>query len=547
MTSPAGWRAPQFASGPWTRRTGWLLVLLAALGLVGISQDFGITWDEGVQATYGELVLDYFASGGRNQACNEYFDLRYYGPLFESAAALVYRTAGRWKYEIRHAAIALTALLTLVAVWRYGRLCGSPAVAVFSVLALLMMPRFVGHAFNNSKDIPFACGFAWGMVGIGRLLTHSRWSWSNVALCGAGIGLALSVRVGALMLLLFLAIGVVAMLLLVPEERRSWRERPAERVIKLATITTLAWSIMVIAWPWALGNPLVRPLAALAEMSSFSHSYATYFMGELVRSDELPRYYLPMYLAIATPLVTLGLALLGLGATLRKLYLRPRNSITVLNFMALLWLFFPLTYVLVVRPNVYDGIRHFLFLLPAIAILCGLGAAWALDRMPGAPKWLTAGVLLVLISIPLKDLVSLHPYQASYFNATVGGLRSAWRNFESDYWASSYREAMQWILKQASEDSREVTTVVVACNSRNRPCAEYYLRATAPRISMHCVWEGNEPLPQQVDYYVGMLRYGKAASFYPDWPVVHRIGRQGAVFTVIRSRSPSRSRSPDPG
>ena len=41
---------------------------------------------------------------------------------------------------------------------------------------------------------------------------------------------------------------------------------------------------------------------------------------------------------------------------------------------------------------------------------------------------------------------------------------------------------MQWILKRTGADAREVTNVVVACNSRNRPCAEYYLRdAHAPR------------------------------------------------------------------
>jgi hypothetical protein len=265
-----------------------------------------------------------------------------------------------------------------------------------------------------------------------------------------------------------------------------------------------------------------------------------------VRSDLLPRYYLPLYLAITTPLVTLGLAALGLAATLRTVYLRPRNPITVLNLVVLLWLFFPLTYVLVVRPNVYDGLRHFLFLLPALAVLCGQGAAWALDQVRSGQKWLAAGVLLVLMSIPSKDLVSLHPYQASYFNATVGGLRAAWRNYETDYWASSYREAMQWILKHAGDDSREVTNVVVACNSRNRPCAEYYLRAS-PRISMHCVWDGNEPLPRRVHYYVGMQRYGKVVSFYPDWPVVHRIGRQGAIFTAIKRNPLDNPPAPDPG
>ena len=39
-----------------------------------------------------------------------------------------------------------------------------------------------------------------------------------------------------------------------------------------------------------------------------------------------------------------------------------------------------------------------------------------------------------------------------------------------------------------------------------------------------------------------MLRYGKAAAFFPDWPVVHRIGRQGAIFSVIRRNPDVRGR-----
>ncbi len=515
-------------------------MLLAGIASAAVFQDYGITWDEGVQSTYGELVLDYFASGGQDESCNEYLNLRFYGPLFESTAALVYRVAGGWKYEIRHAAIGLAGLLTLVAVWRPGRRLGSPAVPFFSVLALIAMPRFVGHAFNNSKDIPFACGFAWGMYGIVRLLSRQKWRWSDVVICGVGIGVAMSVRVGALLLLLFLAIIVVVAATLLPEERRAWRERPRDRIVKLAAIFALAWTVMVLTWPWALGNPVMRPFAALAEMSSFSHSYLTLFMGQLVRSDELPRHYLPMYLSITTPLGILGLAALGLGVTVRRQIAMPHDRFAVLAFAVQLWLLFPLGYVWVTRPNVYDGIRHFLFLLPAVAVLGGLGAAWALDQLPANRKLLAAGGLLVLISVPLKDLVSLHPYQASYFNATVGGLHAAARNFETDYWASSYREAMLWIRRQTREDTQEVTHVVVACNSRNRPCAEYYLPSDR-RISLHCVWDGTEPLPREVHYYVGMQRYGKATSFYQNWPVVHRITRKGATFTTIKSRP-----TPDP-
>jgi hypothetical protein len=507
------------------------LLIVTACASAFIFSDYGITWDEGVQATYGELVLDYFASGGRDSGANEYFNLFYYGPLFESIAAAAYRVAGGWKYEIRHAAIGLAALLTLVAIWRFGRRLGSPAISFFAMLALVMMPRFTGHAFNNSKDIPFACGFAWAMVAIGRLLAGRRWSWSDVLLCGAGIGVAMSLRVGAVMLLVILAGGILASLILSPEERRGWREHFGDRLVKAAVIIATAWAIMVLGWPWAHGAPLTRPFAALAEASSFSFSYTTYFAGEFVRSSELPRYYLPLYLTIVTPLALLGLAAWGFGSAVREQLVHPREPRSLMTLLVQLWLLLPIVYVVVGRPNVYDGIRHFLFVLPALALLCGCGAA-SLLRTFGCRK-IAIGALVVLVASPLPALALLHPYQSSFFNGLVGGVNKAWRSYDTDYWASSYAEAMRWVLAQDGESF----AIAVACNSHNRPCAEYYLQNAgddAPRVTLHCVWDGTETIPEDVRYFVGTLRYGKAGTFFPDWPVDHRVGRRGAVFSVIK-------------
>ena len=48
-------------------------------------------------------------------------------------------------------------------------------------------------------------------------------------------------------------------------------------------------------------------------------------------------------------------------------------------------------------------------------------------------------------------------------------------------------------------------------------------------------------LPEPFDYYVATTRYGLDRSF-PDSPIAQRIGRDGATFTVIRSRrAPERS------
>jgi len=515
------------------------VLLVAAAAVFGwIFADYGITWDEGVQSTYGELVLDYFASAGKDSRCNEFSNLFYYGSLFESAAAAAYRMVGDWKYEIRHAAIGLAAFLTVVAVWRFGRLFDCRIVSFFAVLALLMMPRFIGHAFNNSKDIPFACGFAWGMVGIARLLVRRTWAWSEVWLCGAAIGLALSVRAGALLLLILLAMGIAASLVVLPGERQRWREASFGRAAKAAAIVGIAWTIMVLSWPWAQGGPLTRPFEAMAEMSGFSFAYTTYFAGEFMRSDSLPHHYLPFYLAIVTPLVTSIGAVAGLLAAVWTRLARGRDAIP--TALVASWVSLPLAYVVALRPNVYDGIRHFLFVLPAVALLAGLGVAWVLERC--GRRWKTPVLILLALAfvLPLRDMVLLHPYQSSYFNTLVGGVGQAWRRYDTDYWASSYREAVEWVRRQIAAQGDEEATIVVACNENNRPCAEYYLRGGAEpnrstsRVSMHCIWEGHEEVPDDAMYYVAMLRYGKASAFFPDWPVVHVIGREGAVFSVVK-------------
>jgi hypothetical protein len=42
----------------------------------------------------------------------------------------------------------------------------------------------------------------------------------------------------------------------------------------------------------------------------------------------------------------------------------------------------------------------------------------------------------------------LHPYQALYFNRVVaGGLPRAAQKFETDYWGSSYKEGVDWLIR----------------------------------------------------------------------------------------------------
>ena len=60
-----------------------------------------------------------------------------------------------------------------------------------------------------------------------------------------------------------------------------------------------------------------------------------------------------------------------------NLFFRDLERLT--SIFTLMWFFLPLLLFVVRRPTVYDGLRHFLFILPALALLAALGATAVLD------------------------------------------------------------------------------------------------------------------------------------------------------------------------
>jgi hypothetical protein len=515
-------------------RSSYLWIIgLSLVCLAGISltfTDYGITWDEDLQARYGEMSLDYFLSGGRDTSYKEHYNLRYYGALFETVCAAIYRSTGFDPYATRHFCIALTGLLTVVAVMLLARRWRGWEVVVFAGLALLMMPRFYGHSFNNSKDIPFACCFAWAMLAIVTMLGARRILWRHAIVAGVAIGLALSMRMGGLLLFAFLAAGAVAKYV----TRAEWRR--GGHALGMIVVVAVAWAVMVAGWPWAHENVLINPIEAFRAITDFEAVKEIRFAGEFIVSKEVPRSYLPWYLLITTPLPLLLLAVAGLVAVTKDQIRDPRSTDSLLGFMVQLWLFFPVCYFVLFRPTVYDGIRHFLFLLPAMALLAGIGAArMAKCAKEATPRRLLTALILIFLLWPMGELIVLHPYQSSYFNAVVGGVEGAWEDYDTDYWASSYKEAAEWINARADEARERPLRVILAGTEHVALCAQHYLRSNVlfRTLNQRGV---TDPLPPYVDYYVALTRRHYHENF-PDAPVVHTVGRGGAVFAVIKQHA----------
>jgi hypothetical protein len=519
----------------WRRFWPWLFILFCLIGVFALFKDYGITWDEPVGFAYGQKVLDYFSSGFTDKRCNEIENLKYYGPFFEMLSAIASRPFKGALYEIHHLCIALCALSVLPAVIKLGKLIGGEVVALLSVVALIAMPQFIGHSFNNTKDIPFAVFFSWAMLNIAALLNESKFAWSRIYATAGTIGLVLAVRIGGLLLFFYLGVFVLVWL----AQRRPANLKQGFQMLeipKFCALFILAWSIMVIAWPWAHENPLLNPLRAFQKTVSFDLSIPVLFEGKIIQSDNLPSLYLIKYLLLLTPPAFLVFTAIGITRMIIEQKKSPRSRKTLLFFIIQFWLIFPLIYFAVMRPNAYDGIRHFLFVLPALALCVGFGAAYVYSflKQKSCGSFSFALVLALMLS-HVPALVVLHPYEMTYFNFLAGPRSQLSKRYDLDYWSSSYKEAAEWINLQQSR-TRKPLKVLIAGTRFSQVCATYYFDQ---RITSDYIFNFKHApvgeLPPGVDYYIAALRYGQDRNFMRA-PIVHQIERSGAVLSVIKSR-----------
>jgi hypothetical protein len=509
-----------------------LFVLVAVAAVAVLADDYAITWDEPAHAIYANLVRDYFRSGGIDRRCDEFLNLRYYGPLADLVPALLAPGESLAAYRMRHVVCGAFTVATLVATWAVARLGGARLVPAFAVLALATLPRFVGHAFDNLKDVPFAgalTAFVAAMLAMGSTRDFRLRRW---VVCGLADGVVLAVRPGGLPLVLALTLAFCALSDLLLGRHVARRGSLAPGFVAMLAV---AWALMVMPWPFAHENPVWNPIVAMAVARAFPYSPTVLFDGAFVPSTDLPRRYFPTLLVLSTPPAHLALFAVGL-ARIAWIQLRePGTPRAFLHAAVAVWFVLPLAILVVTHPNVYDGIRHVLFLLPALATIAAIGGAALVEL---APRPLRAGVaagVAALLLTALPALVRLHPYQTTYYNALAGGLAGAERRFETDYWVSSYREAFDWVNARAREHPGHTVRVLAAGSGYLTPILALY---RAENVEAEVVKDvpAARGLPDGVDYAIVTSRFGWSDAMFPDAPIVHAIGRDGAVFTVIRGR-----------
>jgi hypothetical protein len=200
---------------------------------------------------------------------------------------------------------------------------------------------------------------------------------------------------------------------------------------------------MYLCWPWAQHRPIAGPLESFESFSRFPITFEYPYFGRIIRSTDVPWYYEPGMMAVMLPELVvagaLGAALLGLLTLVAR---RPRPWTAALPYAVLaLIAVFPPVYVALERAVLFDGMRHLLFVVPALCVAAALAIDFLWRRGQAG-----AAVAVVLLGATLVNqavlLIRSHPYQYLVFNALVGGVPGANGNFELDYWGIAFREAV---------------------------------------------------------------------------------------------------------
>ena len=538
-TSPGDSRSARLATrfDPFDIATSALLAALVVLALWTF-RDYAISNDEGVQHHYGELILNYYASGLKDRSVFSFENLYLYGGLFDIIAVSLSHLVPLDPYDLRHILCALIGIAGIGATAATARSVAGSRAGLLAAIGLSVCGAWYGTMFNHTKDIPFAVamiGATLVLIRIARRFPSPR--LRDVAVFGVLAGAALGMRVLGLILLVY---GGLAIALYLPaandpraQGRARWRLALAS-LFRVMPALVPAYLIMIFAWPWAALAPL-NPIRGLIAFSEFHYDIRTIFAGTAYDMADVPRLYVPIYVLIRLPLLMLfgaAVAMLSVLPPLRVGDSTPlqRRDVCFLSIAAI----FPLACEVICHGPAFTGLRHFLFVIPPLAALAGIGLDRVLTVLAARGRLIASGGLAfgtVCLLWNAVTLVRLHPDEYLFYNAAVGGLEGASRRYDVDYWFNSMPEAvgkLEAYLRHSPPDGsnwqNQVYSVAV-CGER----LSFEKTVTLPQLRFDFM-----PTWEQSDFFIAPTQMNCDSDL--DGKVVATVERLGVVIATIKDR-----------
>ena len=292
----------------------------------------------------------------------------------------------------------------------------------------LFYPYLLGHGFYNPKDMPFL--FVWILstyISIRIFLKTYRKEYissSNIFFLALSTSFLFSIRIsGILILLQYLITFIVT---------SKFLKESFYRIIRLYFYKVFLFFLFTLIltflfYPILWKNPLLI-FDSFNQMRNIPYGVCTLTLGRCMDALNLPSSYIIIWLFFKLPLLVF-IGLLLFPFTEKKIFSQPVHQIifgsillTIISIIFLLIFF---------KVNLYDELRHVLFLIPLILII-GFSTIYFFSK-----KLLLYGTIISIFVFMIQN-INMYPYQYTWFNL-FGNFININNNFELDYWGVSGR------------------------------------------------------------------------------------------------------------
>ncbi len=434
-----------------------VVLFFLVLGVIGLinHRKYGISWEAPALRLNGGNAAIYIADKFNLNVIPEYY--RQFPPMGENGMAdhgvaydlilvILERFVGLSDsadiYAFRSLMNYLVFMIGTLAIYKMAkRRFNSKNIGLLAAIMFVLSPRIFAAGFYSPSDMIFSSFFALGVNLSIRFIKDSR--YSSAVAAGLISGFATDIR-----LLGVIALPVVSFAYILHNNVQI-SNLLSKKAKSLAIFILSSFASIILFFPYLWENPILRFVEVFKSLSKYPWGGTNRYFGADILASDLPWHYLPVWIAITTPIFYLILFGFGTIIILKSFVRRTQFTFEMIqDFLFFSFAFLPIVVVAAMNSVVYDTWRHVFFVYTFIILIATLG--WtkiAFSRGLGhlSRKFMLFTSFLCLSQI-LFWMYQNNGKQYLYFNQLAGSdnLQNKW---EMDFLGLSNPDAINYLMQ----------------------------------------------------------------------------------------------------
>jgi hypothetical protein len=300
---------------------------------------------------------------------------------------------------------------------------------LLGVLTLFLSPRIFVESFVNSKDIIFMSYFI--ITNYFGYKFYKKKKKKNLFLFSLFCALSASLRIIGF-------VNIIAYSLLIFFDKKN--NDYYSKIINILFLSISIFIFYVIVTPVLWEDTIENLKFMLNYSSNIPFVGEQFYLNKFIISNNLPWHYLPMWISLTTPELTV---ILFFSSTILLFYISLKKKIIDENLIFLIiFIFLPIVLKIILNSPIHNGWRHFFFIYPWMIVIYLSGLEYLLKLHKKYFFFLTTLITINFIYIG-NWMFKNHPYQNLYFN---NFLPNAIEKFEKDYHGLSNKQLVENLL-----------------------------------------------------------------------------------------------------